>query len=399
MALLTRPLKVQEFPSAASPVVALGIVIALLYWARVFFITSMAAVIIAFILEPFVGLLMRIRFPRSVASFLVCSMALMLLYLAGLGVYTQVAGLWAELPRFSQRINDLVESIRHKADELEATTYRIIVPARQREQQAPPQPVQAPTNRRKRAPAPPPESVIPGLAIGLPPNIPVAPIIPEVRIHEERKPLFDLLYERIGSLYQILLMASFVPFLVYFMLSWRDHIHRSFLQFFDGEDRVAAARSLLGIGDMVRGFVVGNFVLGVLLAVLSSIAFWTIHLPYPLLAGPVSGFLSLVPYVGLPLALVPPAIVAIGGGNPLATFLIIIFVVAMLHLVALNLLYPKLVGSRVHLNPLVVTMALMLFGFIWDAPGLLLAIPLTAAIKAVCDNVKELRAFGKFLGD
>src|SRR3989442_3319430 len=39
------------------------------------------------------------------------------------------------------------------------------------------------------------------------------------------------------SLYQILLMASFVPFLVYFMLSWRDHIHRSFLQFFDGEDR------------------------------------------------------------------------------------------------------------------------------------------------------------------
>ena len=52
-----------------------------------------------------------------------------------------------------------------------------------------------------------------------------------------------------------------------------------------------------------------------------------------------------------------------------------------------------------HLNPLVVTMALMLFGFIWDAPGLLLAIPLTAAIKAVCDNVRELRAFGKFLGD
>ena len=76
-----------------------------------------------------------------------------------------------------------------------------------------------------------------------------------------------------ASLYQILLMASFVPFLVYFMLSWRDHIHRSFLQFFEGEDRMAAARSLQGIGDMVRGFVVGNFVLGILLAVMSSLAF------------------------------------------------------------------------------------------------------------------------------
>ena len=132
---------------------------------------------------------------------------------------------------------------------------------------------------------------------------------------------------------------------------------------------------------------------------ISSLAFWGIHLPYPLLAGPVSGFLSLVPYVGLPLALIPPAIVAIGGGHALGSFLIILFVIAMLHLIALNLLYPKIVGSRVHLNPLVVTVALMFWGFLWDAAGLLLAIPLTAALKAVCDNVKSLRPFGKFLGD
>ena len=84
------------------------------------------------------------------------------------------------------------------------------------------------------------------------------------------------------------------------MMSWRDHNHRSFLKFFEGEDRTAASRSLQGIGDMVRGFVVGNFVLGILLAVMSSLAFMAIRLPYPLLAGPVSGFLSLVPYVGLP---------------------------------------------------------------------------------------------------
>jgi len=390
VALLTRPLKAQELLHAqelrimANPVIALGVIIALLYWMRVFFITSIIAVTIAFILEPFVGLLMRIRFPRSVASFVVCTVALMLLYLAGLGAYTQIVGLWEELPRFSQRITDIVEGVRHKIDDMEANTYRMIVPAKQQPQPAPPpQPA-----RRRRNPEP--VQAVPQVLPGT---------IPEVRIHEERKPITDLLYERIGSVYQILLMASFIPFLVYFMLSWRDHIHRAFLQFFEGEHRVAAARSLQGIGDMVRGFVVGNFVLGVLLAALSSIAFFLIHLPYPLLAGPISGFLSLVPYVGLPLALIPPAIVAIAGGNPLASFLIILFLVAMLHLIAMNLLYPKIVGSRVHLNPLVVTFALMLWGFLWDAPGLLLAIPLTAAIKAVCDNVKGLRPFGKFLGD
>jgi len=295
--------------------------------------------------------------------------------------------LWEEVPHFSQRINNIVEGGRTKIDELEARTYKLIVPSRPQPQPAPPP--QPQPKQRRRNPEPPPQALPPGSVAN----------IPEVRIHEERKPLSDLLYERIGSLYQFLLMASFIPFLVYFMLSWRDHIHRSFLQFFQGEDRVAAARSLQGIADMVRGFVVGNFLLGVLLAVLSSAIFWMIRLPYPLLAGPVSGFLSLVPYVGLPLALLPPAIVAIAGGSPLATFLIILFVIAMLHLIAMNLLYPKIVGSRVHLNPLAVTFALMLWGFLWDAAGLLLAIPMTAAIKAVCDNVKGLRPFGKFLGD
>ena len=223
-------------------------------------------------------------------------------------------------------------------------------------------------------------------------------MIPEVRIHEERTPVADFVTANIGSFYQILLTVSFVPFLVYFMLSWHDHINRSFLQFFHGEDRLVAARSLQGVAEMVRAFVVGNFVLGFLLAVASSALFWMMRLPYPMLVGPLSGFLSLVPYVGLPLAMVPPLFSALAI-NRVPVYAGVIGVTAALHLVALNLLYPKIVGSRVHLNPLVVTFSLMLWGFLWDAPGLLLAIPMTAAIKAVCDNVKGLRPIGKFLGD
>jgi predicted PurR-regulated permease PerM len=68
-------------------------------------------------------------------------------------------------------------------------------------------------------------------------------------------------------------------------------------------------------------------------------------------------------------------------------------------LTALNLLYPKLVGSRVHLNPLAVTVALMFWGTLWGAIGLVFAIPITAGIKAVCDNVPDLQPVGKLLGD
>jgi predicted PurR-regulated permease PerM len=109
--------------------------------------------------------------------------------------------------------------------------------------------------------------------------------------------------------------------------------------------------------------------------------------------------LSLVPYIGLPLALIPPILAALAGGSSSSVGLLAFLVVVVLHLTAMNVLYPKLVGARVHLNPLVVTFSLMFWGFLWGAAGLLLAIPITAGIKAVCDNVTELRPWGRFLGD
>jgi predicted PurR-regulated permease PerM len=386
----------------ALPIIAAGVIIAVLYFGRLFFITSLSAMTIAFILEPFVVLLMRLRLPRSLASFIICTIALALVYVVGLGAYTQFTAMYEDLPKYGERIADLVDTVRQRIQTMEERTYQVVVPARQRQQQQLEQErlrqqQQAAEQARKQRNRRPPDPN------ATPPALPGAPAIPEVRIHEEGTPIGDYILSRLNSFYQFFLMISFVPFLVYFMLSWRDHINRSFLQFFHGEDRMVAARSLQGIADMVRAFVVGNFLLGMLLAILSSIIFWGLRLPFPLLVGPLSGFLSLVPYVGLPLAMVPPLFSALVVNSvptyALVIFLVSMLLVSMLHLIALNLLYPKIVGSRVHLNPLVVTFSLMLWGFIWDAPGLLLAIPLTAGLKAVCDNVKGLRRIGKFLGD
>jgi len=398
VAVVTKPSNITSSSVAdarhtALVVLAMGVIVAVLYFGRLLFITSLVALTIAFILEPFVELLMRAHLPRALASFIVCTVALAVLYVIGLGAYSQVAGVYGDLPKYGQRIGDLVDGIRQKISGMEDETYKILVPARQRqEEERRKQQEQAAAAAKKTSRRGAPANQVNPLA----PAVPGA--IPEVRIHDESTPIGDYLLANITSLYRILLMASFVPFLVYFMLSWRDHINRSFLQFFQGEDRLIAARSVQGIADMVRAFVVGNFVLGLLMAMISSVAFWMMHVPYPLLVGPLSGFMSLVPYIGLPLAMIPPLLAALPV-NTVSVYVLIVISVGMLHLIALNLLYPKIVGSRVHLNPLIVTFSLMIWGFLWDTPGLVLAIPLTAGIKAVCDNVKGLRRFGKFLGD
>jgi len=367
--------------------IALGVTVALLYYGRVFFMTLVIAISIAFLLDPFVEMLMRARLPRSVASFIVCAIALLAVYLLGLGAYTQIVGIVEDLPTYSERIAELVDRAAAQLEQTERRVQELLLPKRLRRDLTP-----------EPEPPPPPEPGVRRRRSAEPPK-PVTPVIPEVRIREERTPLLAKAYHYLKGFSLTILMASFVPFLVYFMLSWKDHIRRSYLHLFEGQDRQAAGRSWEGIADMARAYIFGNFVLGIILSAASALFFWAVKLPYFLLIGPLSGFLSLVPYIGFPLAMIPPFFVALPIYDRLTPYLIIGTVVGFFHLLALNLLYPKLVGSRVHLNPLAVTVALMLFGALWGGLGLVLAIPIAAGVKAVCDNVPGLRAYGKLLGD
>src|SRR5689334_20143559 len=114
------------------PVIAMAVIIAILYFGRVFFITSITAVVIAFILEPFVALLMRIRFTRSLASFVVCSVGLLAVYLMGLGAYIQVAGLFEDYQQnYGQKVADAVQNVRTSIEEMEKATFQLVVPAKQ----------------------------------------------------------------------------------------------------------------------------------------------------------------------------------------------------------------------------------------------------------------------------
>ncbi len=370
----------------ALTIIATGVLIALLYWARVVFITALVATITALILEPFVGLCSRIRIPRALGSLLVCLVAAMLLYLLGLAAYSQIRSLAGNAPAFQDRVTGLIDSVMDRVSGAEQTLGRVFSRSRKNGPVPPPVPRVAAPKGRARTNAASAVTPEPGA-------------IQEVRIHEDRSAVSGYIYASLGTVYQFVLMASFVPFLVYFMLSWSDHIHRSFLRFFDGQDRLVAARSLQGVSAMARAFVVGNFATAVLVSVVSFALFAAVRLPYPFLAGLASGFLTIMPYVGMPAALVPPILAVLLADAPGSVLLLSALVVVVLHLTAMNVFYPMLVGSRVHLNPLAVTFSLMFWGFLWDAAGLLLAVPITAGLKAVCDNVEGLKPYGRFLGD
>jgi predicted PurR-regulated permease PerM len=72
-------------------------------------------------------------------------------------------------------------------------------------------------------------------------------------------------------------------------------------------------------------------------------------------------------------------------------------VVFGLDMFAVNVLFPKVIGKRLQLNPLVVTIALLVWGWLWGAMRLILAIPITGAMKIIFDHVESLCPFGRWL--
>src|ERR1700729_2795214 len=155
----TPKLPVQKQTQAGVTILAVAAAVALLYYGRVFFITIVVAITIAFLLDPLVTPFLKLRMPRSVASFIVCSVALLVLYLLGLGLYTQFSGFVQELPTFSQRMNELVDNAAARVDEVEKRTYQVMIPKRFQEAPPPPGIPAAPDVGRRRRGTRGPETV------------------------------------------------------------------------------------------------------------------------------------------------------------------------------------------------------------------------------------------------
>ena len=175
-----------------------------------------------------------------------------------------------------------------------------------------------------------------------------------------------------------------VPFLVFFMLNVREKLYTAFKAL--AGNRLDVDALLLKVKNLVIGFAIGNIFIGGVISVVSIIVFWKVGLTPAVTLGIVSGLLSLIPFVGLVLAVAVPVVAGLVQFHSTAQFLIVIGIVSALHLVAANLLLPRFVGSRLDVGPVAATVGLLFWGWLWGIPGILLAVPLTAILKLLADS-------------
>lgn len=340
--------------AAAEVILAAVAVLAACYFAKIVMITLLASVLIAFTLEPVVTFLGRWRLPRSAGAFIAVLLLCGVVWAGSYFFYNRAISFVHQLPKYSQKIRGKLSHITMQTREIKNTTQKIL-------------PGQAEQNKKA---------------------------VP-VKVESTGSDFFT---KGLGTITEVLAAVAFVPFLVYFMLSWQEHARTKTVQLFQAENRTTAYVTLGQISLMIRAFIAGNFIIGLFMSAVSMAVFGFLGLPYFYFLGIISGFLSLMPYLGVVLGAIPP--LAAGMGILKGTGMIIIVLTVLgLHLFSMNVLYPKVIGKRLQLNPLVVTISLLVWGWIWGALGLVLAVPVMGVIKIVCDHVTSLRHFGEWMGE
>jgi len=353
----TNPGTARESSGAAisAKIIAVAVLCGCIYYASSIVITLIFSILIAAVLEPGAEFLERLRLPRWLSSLIMVLLMLTLTYLAVYGVYDRALDFVNNAPKLTAKLRQLTEHLQVTAQNFQQSTRTIIPPS-------------ADSN------------------------------LPTVRLQQE-SPWVQFLLRGMGSVYVFIVTVMFIPFLVFFMLNSKDQLWAATLNLFPIEKRQQAKNVIHSIGIMLRQFALGNLLVALITAAPICLVFAILHLQYALVLGLLAAFLSLIPYIGVALALVPPLMVALLQYDSVQPFLILAVTVGAAHFMAVNFLTPKLVGHRLNLNALVVTIAMMFWAWLWGGFGLVLAVPITAAIKAVCDNVERLKPFGAWMGE
>ncbi len=333
-------------------VLAAAIILLFCYYAQGVVITLLLSILLAYFLDPAVELLERVRIPRTVGAMTMVLILIAVLVAVGYGLGERTADFAANWPKYGGLLKQAASTVEGKISGLEGRVSEIGEDA------------------AKAA---------------------------HSEVRSEPGVVHTLILRSIGSLYALFLEVTFVPFLVFFMLAAKREVWHGTLQLFPVSRRTQVKETLEDLRDVLRDYLAGMSLVTLMVIAASSLFFWLMDMDYPILTGIVSGLLNMVPYIGAVMAWLPAFVIALAKWKTIGSFVLLAGGLTAIHVLALNLVAPQLVGRRVRLNAVAITISLLFWGWVWGGMGLLLAIPITATLRVICDHTESWRPIGRWL--
>jgi len=202
-----------------------------------------------------------------------------------------------------------------------------------------------------------------------------------------------------GGTASFLSSAIVVLFLTYFLLAVGDLFLQKLVavlpQFKDKKTAVTIARETEA---QISVYLFTSTLINIGVGVVTGVAMWLVGMPNAALWGVVAAVLNFVPYVGALVNMVVLALAALVTFDSVSRALVVPAVFFGINLLEGNLVTPMILGRRMRLNTVALFIGFVFWWYIWGVAGAILAVPMMAALKIVCDHIESLTPIGEFLG-
>ena len=193
--------------------------------------------------------------------------------------------------------------------------------------------------------------------------------------------------------------ATIVIFLTYFLLAVGDLFLQKLVtvlpQLTDKKKAVAIARETEA---QISAYLLTSTFVNIGVGVVTALALWLVGMPNAALWGVVAAVLNFVPYIGAVVNMVILALAALLAFESTTHALLVPAVFLAINIIEGNLITPMILGSRMRLNTVALFIGLVFWFYVWGIPGAIIAVPIMAALKIMCDHIESLAPIGEFLG-
>ncbi|QIY82165.1 AI-2E family transporter [Chryseobacterium sp. NEB161] len=207
-----------------------------------------------------------------------------------------------------------------------------------------------------------------------------------------------ILEKALASIGYVLMITGFTFLFTLFFLIYRTHLLKFLVASFSETYHKTVFDVIDNIQFMTKKYLVGLFFQMIIITVLSFIAYTIIGIKYNFMLAILTGVLNILPYIGIFTALLIGALITFATSGT-SHVLFVVIAIGIIHAIDGNIIMPRVVGSKVKINSLIVIIGLIIGEMLWGIAGMFLTIPVLAIIKIIFDRVEGLQSWGFLMGE